>query len=65
MHRRQDFPFVLFTLYSQGFQMGVVGANQWKGGYVQYVITGDGPDSFEPTDMAADSYLGMNMTTTH
>lgn len=47
--------FFKFLSNLQGFQMGIVGANQWKGGYLQYTGT---ESSFEPLDMEADSYLG-------
>ncbi len=42
-----------------GYQMAIVGANQWKGGYIRYGRT---RDVYEPTYVDPDSYLGMNMT---
>uniref|UniRef100_A0A665UIS3 Integrin alpha-M-like n=1 Tax=Echeneis naucrates TaxID=173247 RepID=A0A665UIS3_ECHNA len=44
---------------SGGIQMGMVGANQWRGGYMSYK-TGLRP--FEPMSMLPDSYLGYSMT---
>ncbi|KAK9530458.1 hypothetical protein VZT92_011956 [Zoarces viviparus] len=45
----------------QGIQLGIVGANEWKGGYIQYSL----PDrrrtsSFEP-NIDTDSYLGYSI----
>lgn len=37
--------------------MAMVGANQWRGGYMQNT------DSFEPPDLEPDSYLGKNKPT--
>uniref|UniRef100_A0A3Q3H1L5 Uncharacterized protein n=1 Tax=Kryptolebias marmoratus TaxID=37003 RepID=A0A3Q3H1L5_KRYMA len=47
---------------SQGLQIAIVGANQWKGGYKKYsrpnaINTG----SYQPTDIEPDSYLGYSM----
>lgn len=42
----------------QGIQMGLVGANQWKGGYQQYFTSGSKGSSFEPQNIEPDSYLG-------
>lgn len=49
----------------QGFQMGIVGANQWKGGYMKYTSSGMKSGSYEPLNVESDSYLGMNMTVTN
>lgn len=54
--------FFKFQTELQGFQMGIVGANEWKGGYMQYTSRGEKRSSYEPTNMEPDSYLGMNMT---
>ena len=42
--------------------MGIVGANQWKGGYQHYTSTGQKRISYEPSNMEPDSYLGKNIT---
>ena len=42
--------------------MGIVGANQWEGGYQRYTSTGQKPISYEPSNMEPDSYLGTNIT---
>ncbi|XP_047464241.1 integrin alpha-X-like isoform X3 [Mugil cephalus] len=48
-----------------GIQLAVVGANQWRGGYVKYSRTGSsGPlkgSYFEPAFLQPDSYLGYSM----
>ncbi|XP_067431757.1 integrin alpha-M-like [Thunnus thynnus] len=44
-----------------GIQMGIVGANQWKGGYQQYTSTGQKRISYESSNMEPDSYLGYSM----
>ncbi|XP_069011777.1 integrin alpha-M [Embiotoca jacksoni] len=44
-----------------GIQMATVGANQWKGGYMQYSSTGQKVSSYEPENMKPDSYLGYSM----
>ncbi|XP_067431756.1 integrin alpha-M-like [Thunnus thynnus] len=44
-----------------GIQMGIVGANQWKGGYQKYTSTGQKGISYEPSNMEPDSYLGYSM----
>uniref|UniRef100_A0A3Q1J2U5 VWFA domain-containing protein n=1 Tax=Anabas testudineus TaxID=64144 RepID=A0A3Q1J2U5_ANATE len=46
-----------------GTQLGIVGANEWKGGYLQYTNT-NRMSSFEPGDgdIDRDSYLGYSMT---
>lgn len=41
--------------------MGIVGANQWKGGYQRYTKRGVKMSSYEPTNVDEDSYLGMKM----
>ncbi|XP_022599094.1 integrin alpha-M-like [Seriola dumerili] len=40
-------------------QMAVVGANQWRGGFLRYTRTSQLP--FEPVSMEPDSYLGYSM----
>ncbi|XP_034563343.1 LOW QUALITY PROTEIN: integrin alpha-M-like [Notolabrus celidotus] len=45
----------------EGIQMGVVGANTWRGGFESYTASGQHRSSYEPNDMAADSYLGYSM----
>ncbi|XP_044193380.1 integrin alpha-M-like [Thunnus albacares] len=45
----------------EGIQMGIVGANQWKGGYQKYTSTGQKWISYEPSNMEPDSYLGYSM----
>ena len=42
--------------------MGLVGANQWKGGYMEYTLSGQTGVSYEPLFMEQDSYLGTNFT---
>ncbi|CAB1440042.1 unnamed protein product [Pleuronectes platessa] len=46
----------------KGIQMGTVGANQWKGGYMEYTLSGQKLSSYEPLFMEQDSYLGYSMT---
>lgn len=46
----------------QGIQVAIVGANQWKGGYLQYTSRGTKDGSYEPVSMEPDSYLGKDMT---
>ncbi|KAE8284272.1 Integrin alpha-X CD11 antigen-like family member C [Larimichthys crocea] len=41
----------------KGFQMGIVGANQWKGGYMKYTSSGMKSGSYEPLNVESDSYL--------
>lgn len=41
--------------------MGIVGANEWKGGYQQYTSAGTIVSTFAPEYMETDSYLGKNM----
>lgn len=42
--------------------MAAVGANQWKGGFLKYKTRGNQRETFDPTDMDPDSYLGTNTT---
>lgn len=44
--------------------MAVVGANEWKGGFLKYRTRYNQTETFEPADMDADSYLGMNVNDT-
>ncbi|XP_068439118.1 integrin alpha-M [Clinocottus analis] len=45
----------------EGIQMAIVGANEWKGGYLQYsMATGRETSSYQPS-LEADSYLGYSM----
>lgn len=44
-----------------GFQMSVVGANQWKGGFLQFTSAGKKGKSYMPDNMETDSYLGYSM----
>ncbi|KAE8284273.1 Integrin alpha-M CD11 antigen-like family member B [Larimichthys crocea] len=41
----------------EGFQMGIVGANQWKGGYMKYTSSGMKSGSYEPLNVESVSYL--------
>uniref|UniRef100_A0A7N8WV44 Integrin alpha-X-like n=1 Tax=Mastacembelus armatus TaxID=205130 RepID=A0A7N8WV44_9TELE len=45
-----------------GFQMAIVGANGWRGGYQQYNYAQQNVGSFEPQAIEPDSYLGYSMT---
>ncbi|XP_068162336.1 integrin alpha-M [Antennarius striatus] len=45
----------------EGIQIAMVGANQWRGGYVQYTSKSKMERSYEPTFLEADSYLGYSM----
>ncbi|KAG7227828.1 hypothetical protein INR49_013622 [Caranx melampygus] len=47
------------ALGPQGIQMGIVGANQWRGGYILYSNTGQ--TSYQPMFIEPDSYLGYSM----
>lgn len=42
--------------------MAAVGANQWKGGFLKYKARDNRIETFEPSNMDPDSYLGMNIT---
>ncbi|KAM8836110.1 integrin alpha-M-like isoform 1-T1 [Spinachia spinachia] len=44
----------------QGIQLAIVGANQWKGGFLQYSSTGLKTSSYE-ANIQTDSYLGYSM----
>ncbi|KAM3592236.1 uncharacterized protein V6R79_015162 [Siganus canaliculatus] len=44
----------------EGLQLGIVGANEWKGGFVRY-RRNDKLSSYEPSAMEPDSYLGYSM----
>uniref|UniRef100_A0A672JMG8 Integrin alpha-M-like n=1 Tax=Salarias fasciatus TaxID=181472 RepID=A0A672JMG8_SALFA len=44
-----------------GFQLAVVGANQWKGGYMSYTQNRQLKNTYEPQSMEPDSYLGYSM----
>ncbi|XP_042073002.1 integrin alpha-M [Haplochromis burtoni] len=44
-----------------GIQMSIVGANQWKGGYVQYTTGGQKLKTYEDVSLEPDSYLGYSM----
>ncbi|XP_067431753.1 integrin alpha-M-like [Thunnus thynnus] len=44
-----------------GIQMGIVGANQWKGGYQQYTSADQKWISYDSSNMEPDSYLGYSM----
>ncbi|KAM6897891.1 integrin alpha-M-like [Xenentodon cancila] len=45
-----------------GFQMAIVGANQWRGGYKRYTDqTPLSPLLYEPASLEPDSYLGYSM----
>uniref|UniRef100_A0AAX7TKE7 VWFA domain-containing protein n=1 Tax=Astatotilapia calliptera TaxID=8154 RepID=A0AAX7TKE7_ASTCA len=45
----------------EGIQMSIVGANQWKGGYVQYTTGGQKVKTYEDMSLESDSYLGYSM----
>uniref|UniRef100_A0A3P8P5U6 VWFA domain-containing protein n=1 Tax=Astatotilapia calliptera TaxID=8154 RepID=A0A3P8P5U6_ASTCA len=47
----------------EGIQMSIVGANQWKGGYVQYTTGGQKVKTYEDVSFEPDSYLGYSMAT--
>uniref|UniRef100_A0A3B4Z2L9 Integrin alpha-M-like n=1 Tax=Stegastes partitus TaxID=144197 RepID=A0A3B4Z2L9_9TELE len=49
------------TYVPGGIQMAIVGANEWRGGYMQYTRTGTKVNSYEPTSMKTDSYLGYSI----
>uniref|UniRef100_I3KW12 VWFA domain-containing protein n=1 Tax=Oreochromis niloticus TaxID=8128 RepID=I3KW12_ORENI len=44
-----------------GIQMSIVGANEWKGGYVQYTTGGQKLKTYEDVSFEPDSYLGYSM----
>ncbi|XP_034050179.1 integrin alpha-M-like [Thalassophryne amazonica] len=44
-----------------GIQLGIVGANEWRGGYQKYTSRGQKFDSYEPGSIELDSYLGYSM----
>ncbi|XP_041672429.1 integrin alpha-M-like [Cheilinus undulatus] len=45
----------------KGIMMSIVGANQWKGGFDRYTADYQFRNSYEPSFMASDSYLGYSM----
>ncbi|CAI5659028.1 integrin alpha-M-like isoform X2 [Oreochromis niloticus] len=45
----------------EGIQMSIVGANQWRGGYVQYTTGGQKLKTYEDVSLEPDSYLGYSM----
>ncbi|XP_053197893.1 integrin alpha-M-like [Scomber japonicus] len=45
---------------TQGIQMAIVGANQWRGGFKEY-NTSKMFNSYQPLDIELDSYLGYSM----
>ncbi|KAL3967672.1 hypothetical protein ACER0C_029705 [Sarotherodon galilaeus] len=45
----------------EGIQMSIVGANQWKGGYMQYTTGGQKVKTYEDVSLEPDSYLGYSM----
>uniref|UniRef100_I3KW14 VWFA domain-containing protein n=1 Tax=Oreochromis niloticus TaxID=8128 RepID=I3KW14_ORENI len=45
----------------EGIQMSIVGANQWRGGYVQYTTGGEKVKTYEDVSLEPDSYLGYSM----
>ncbi|XP_030610790.1 integrin alpha-M-like [Archocentrus centrarchus] len=45
----------------EGIQMSNVGANQWKGGYMQYTTEGQKVKTYEDVSLEPDSYLGYSM----
>uniref|UniRef100_A0AAZ1XG38 VWFA domain-containing protein n=1 Tax=Oreochromis aureus TaxID=47969 RepID=A0AAZ1XG38_OREAU len=50
------------TVYApEGIQMSIVGANQWRGGYVQYTTGGQKLKTYEDVSFEPDSYLGYSM----
>ncbi|XP_026018702.1 integrin alpha-M-like [Astatotilapia calliptera] len=50
------------TVYApEGIQMSIVGANQWRGGYVQYTTGGQKVKTYEDVSFEPDSYLGYSM----
>lgn len=51
----------MFLSELQGIQMGIVGANQWKGGFTKYTLADRMLSSYEPEFMEQDSYLGKNI----
>ncbi|KAL3967677.1 trace amine associated receptor [Sarotherodon galilaeus] len=53
------------TVYvPEGIQMSIVGANQWRGGYVQYTTGGEKLKTYEDVSLEPDSYLGYSMAIT-
>ncbi|XP_063338109.1 integrin alpha-M-like [Pelmatolapia mariae] len=51
------------VIVPEGIQMSIVGANQWKGGYVQYTTGGEKLKTYEDVSLEPDSYLGYSMAT--
>nr|XP_014262790.2 integrin alpha-M [Maylandia zebra] len=49
------------VIVPEGIQMSIVGANQWKGGYVQYTTGGQKVKTYEDVSLEPDSYLGYSM----
>lgn len=50
------------TFDLQGFQIGVVGANEWKGGFSEYGTRRN--SMFEVLDIESDSYMGRKIKVT-
>ncbi|XP_040885428.1 integrin alpha-M-like isoform X2 [Toxotes jaculatrix] len=44
-----------------GYQMAIVGANQWKGGFQRYTFNGWKSSTYEPSYVEPDSYMGYSM----
>lgn len=42
--------------------MPIVGANHWKGGYVQYTTWGQKVKTYKDVSLEPDSYRGKNIT---
>ncbi|XP_026018700.1 integrin alpha-M-like [Astatotilapia calliptera] len=51
------------VIVPEGIQMSIVGANQWKGGYVQYTTGGEKLKTYEDVSLEPNSYLGYSMAT--
>ncbi|XP_019218199.1 integrin alpha-M [Oreochromis niloticus] len=51
------------VIVPEGIQMSIVGANQWRGGYVQYTTGGQKLKTYEDVSLEPDSYLGYSMAT--
>uniref|UniRef100_A0A668S096 VWFA domain-containing protein n=1 Tax=Oreochromis aureus TaxID=47969 RepID=A0A668S096_OREAU len=51
------------VIVPEGIQMSIVGANQWRGGYVQYTTGGQKVKTYEDVSLEPDSYLGYSMAT--
>lgn len=57
----EDIFLAMSLLHLKKIQMGVVGANTWRGGFESYSTNGQLLSSYEPGYIVPDSYLGKEI----